>query len=231
MPFPSLGDLSNPGIEPGSLALQADILLTEPESKEVTRKWGEGVRFLGWSPHPATLQNHQGALKCTLLRLFPDTVNTCLWSVAHKFIFLTGSPGEHWGFQVALVVKNLLVKAGDAGSILGGEDRLEEGMATHSSVLARRIPWTEEPGGLRSVESQRETAEGLSTRTYTLTYMYERENVKSLSRVRLFETPWTVAYQAPLSMGFSRQEYWSGLPVPSPRDLPNPEIKPGSPAS
>ena len=41
-------------------------------------------------------------------------------------------------------------------------------------------------------------------------------NVKSLSRVRLFATPWTVAYQAPLSMGFSRQEYWSGLPFPSP---------------
>ena len=41
--------------------------------------------------------------------------------------------------------------------------------------------------------------------------------VKSLSRVRLFQTPWTVAYQAPLSMGFSRQEYWSGLPLPSPQ--------------
>ena len=54
--------------------------------------------------------------------------------------------------------------------------------------------------------------------------------VKSLSRVRLFVTPWTVAYQAPPSMGFSRQEYWSGLPFPSPGDLPNPGIKPGSPA-
>ena len=43
-------------------------------------------------------------------------------------------------------------------------------------------------------------------------------------------TPWTVAHQAPLSMGFSRQEYWSGLPFPSSRDLPDPGIKPGSPA-
>ena len=42
--------------------------------------------------------------------------------------------------------------------------------------------------------------------------------------------PWTVARQAPLSMGFSRQEYWSGLPFPSPGDLPDPGIKPGSPA-
>ena len=45
--------------------------------------------------------------------------------------------------------------------------------------------------------------------------------VKSLSRVGLFATPWTVAYQAPLSMGFSRQECWSGLPFPSPGDLPS----------
>ena len=54
--------------------------------------------------------------------------------------------------------------------------------------------------------------------------------VKSLSRVRLFVTPWTVAHQAPPSMGFSRQEYWSGLLFPSPGDLPYPRIEPGSPA-
>ena len=54
--------------------------------------------------------------------------------------------------------------------------------------------------------------------------------VKSLSRVRLFVTPWTVAYRALPSMGFSRQEYWSGLPFPSPEDLPDPGLKPGSPA-
>ena len=42
-------------------------------------------------------------------------------------------------------------------------------------------------------------------------------------------TPWTKACQAPLSMGFSRQDYWSGLPFPSPGDLPDPVIKPGSP--
>ena len=54
--------------------------------------------------------------------------------------------------------------------------------------------------------------------------------VKFLSRVQLFATPWTVAHQAPLSMGFSRQEYWSGLPFPSPGDLPDPGIEPRSPA-
>ena len=53
--------------------------------------------------------------------------------------------------------------------------------------------------------------------------------VSVLSRVQLFATPWTVAHQAPLSVGFPRQEYWSGLPFPPPGDLPA-GIKPGSPA-
>ena len=53
--------------------------------------------------------------------------------------------------------------------------------------------------------------------------------VKSLSRIRLFATPWTGAYQAPPSMGFSRQEYRGGLPFSSPGDLPNPGIEPRSP--
>ena len=56
-------------------------------------------------------------------------------------------------------------------------------------------------------------------------------SVKSLSRVRFFSTLSTVALQTPLSMGFPRQEYWTGLPLPSPGDLPNPGIKPGSPVS
>ena len=54
--------------------------------------------------------------------------------------------------------------------------------------------------------------------------------MKSLSHVQLFATPWTVAYQDPPSMGFSRQKYCSGLPFPSPGDLPDPGIEPGSPA-
>ena len=54
--------------------------------------------------------------------------------------------------------------------------------------------------------------------------------VELLSHVWLFATQWTVAYKAPLSMEFSRQEYWSGLPFPSPGDLPHPGIEPRSPA-
>ena len=55
--------------------------------------------------------------------------------------------------------------------------------------------------------------------------------MKSLSHLQLFVTPWTVAHQAPLSTGFSRQEYWSGLPFPPAGDLPNPGIEPVSSAS
>ena len=79
-----------------------------------------------------------------------------------------------------------------------------------------------------------------STRIYLKTYVkriylkayvkVERKvKVKSLSCVRLFVTPWTVAYQVSPSMGFSRQEYWSGLPFPPPGDLPDPGIEPRSP--
>ena len=58
--------------------------------------------------------------------------------------------------------------------------------------------------------------------------MYIYTTVLSVSHVQLFATPWTVAHQAPLSMGSSRQEYWSGLPCPPPGSLPNRGIKPRS---
>ena len=56
-------------------------------------------------------------------------------------------------------------------------------------------------------------------------------HAQSLSHAQLFVTPWIVAHQVPLSMEFSKQEYWSGLPFPTPGNLPNPGIKPTSPAS
>ena len=70
----------------------------------------------------------------------------------------------------------------------------------------------------------------LSPCLFNLYAEWVSEWVKSLSRVWLFATPWTVAHQALPSMGFSKQEYWSGLPFPSPGDLPDPEIKLVSPA-
>ena len=69
----------------------------------------------------------------------------------------------------------------------------------------------------------------ISDPTTTDTRKKERKKVKSLSRVRLFVTQWTVAHKAPPSVEFSRQEYWSGLPFPSAGHLPNPGIEPGSP--
>ena len=65
---------------------------------------------------------------------------------------------------------------------------------------------------------------------HTHDYIQVKVKVKSLSRVQLFGTPWTVARWVPLPMGFSRQEYWSGLPFPPLGDLPNPGIEPGFPA-
>ena len=97
---------------------------------------------------------------------------------------------------------------------LGQENPLEEGTVTSSH--AWRIPWTEKPGRLQATAWRATSVQSSS--------------VQSLSCVRLFATPWTVARQAPPSMEFSRQEYWSGLPFPSPGDLPNPGIEPRSPA-
>ena len=70
----------------------------------------------------------------------------------------------------------------------------------------------------------------LLLRSNRLSLIIVKVKVKLLSRVRLFATPRTVAYQAPLSMGFSRQQYQSGLLFPSPGDLPDPGIEPRSPS-
>ena len=111
------------------------------------------------------------------------------------------------------------------GSILGWNNPLEKGLAIHSGILAWEIPWTEEPG---RPQLQR-VGHNLPTKQQQQICWMMKVKVKSLSRVQLFATPWTVAYQAPLSMGFFRQEYWSGLPFPSPGDLPSPGIEPRFP--
>ena len=149
------------------------------------------------------------------------------------------------------MVKRLPAMQETRVQFLGWEDPLEKEMAIHSSTLAWKIPWTEEPDRLQSMGSQRVRHDWATSLSFPFTRahvfmitthpwnpselshgLYSLEvkwsEVKSLSRVRLFATPWTVAYQAPQSMEFSRQEYWSGLPFPSPGDLPNPEIEPTS---
>ena len=112
----------------------------------------------------------------------------CLW-------YMGAFPGGSDG-------KESTCNAGDPDLTLGQENPLEEGMSTHSSILAWRISWTEEPGGLQPMELQR------------------------VRHDRLFLTLGTVA-QAPLSERFSRQQYWSGLPFPPPGDLPDLGIESG----
>ena len=157
------------------------------------------------------------------------------------------------------MVKNLPAMQETQVWSLDGGDQLEKGMAMRDSILAWRIPWTEEPGGLQSMWLQRirhdwvtnthaaaaATAKSLQScltlcdpidgsppgspvpgilQARTLGWVAIsfsnawkwKVKVKSLSRVWLLATPWTAAHQAPPSMGFSRQEYWSGVPLPSP---------------
>ena len=167
------------------------------------------------------------------------------------------------GFPDSASGKESACQVGDWGSIprLGRYPGGGHGNPLQYSCLENprqgslaRLPWTEEPGGLQSMGSQR-VGHGWSIWTQDSTDQLKwakdlngqlsKENaqmankhtkrystllVKSLSHIRLFATSWTVAYQAPLSMGFSRQEYWSGLSLPSPGDLPDPGIEPGSPA-
>jgi len=97
--------------------------------------------------------------------------------------------------------------------------------------------WTGKSGVLQSMGSQRVgynwaiELNCITLQPPELSVAHSKVKVKamSLSCIRLLVTPWTVAYQVSLSMGFSRQEYWSGLPFPSPGDLPDPGIKPRSP--
>ena len=111
---------------------------------------------------------------------------------------------------------------------LGWEDPLEKEMATHSSTLAWKIPWMEEHGRLYSPWGRKELDTTERLHFSFLGYSWCLCVLSHLSRVWLCVTLWTVAHQAPLSMGFSRQEYLSGLPCPSPGDLPDPGIKPTS---
>ena len=101
--------------------------------------------------------------------------------------------------------------------------------------------WSEWPSSIKSTNNMCWRRYGETEPSYTVDgnvnwYSHYGEQykvkvkVESLSHVQLFVTAWTVAHQAPLSKGFSRQEYWSGLPSPSPGNLPDSGIEPRSPA-
>ena len=120
-------------------------------------------------------------------------------------------------------------------------------MATYSSIFLWKTPWTEEPGGLQSMGSQRVRHDLATKQQPQIKYSDKTigENpylgsrpgedfiacicAQSLGCVQLFETPWIVAHQVPVSMRFSRQEFWIGLSFPSPGALSDPGIEPASP--
>ena len=192
---------------------------------------------------------------------------------------------------VAQMAKRLPTMRETQVQSLGWEDLLEKEMAIHSSTLAWKIPWMEEPGRLQSTRSQEV---GHNWVTFTHSFIKLRTtlfNIHSspslweegmvlmhwstwnssfsalcimhalciyifseillskvlttnslpsfacacvlsrLTHIRLFVTPWTLTCQAPLSMGFSRQEYWSGLLWPPSGALPDSGIEPVSPTS
>ena len=113
------------------------------------------------------------------------------------------------------MVKNMPTMQETLVQSLGRENPLEKGMATHSSILAWKIPWKRSlvgynPWGLRVRHN------------WCGPFMCAHSYLT-------FAIPWTITFQAPLSMGFPRQEYWSGLPFPPPGDLPHPGIEPASP--
>ena len=112
--------------------------------------------------------------------------------------------------QPYLTVKEIVVQMSDSHKLKrqGQKEKSNPGIEPRSAALQADSLPAEPQGKPVSKESE----------------------VKSLSRVCLFATLWTVAHQAPPSMGFSRQEYRSGLPFTSPGDLPDPRIEPGSPA-
>ena len=125
---------------------------------------------------------------------------------------------------------------------LGWEDPLEKEMATNTCIRTWEMPWTEEPGKLQSAAKSFQSCSTLCDprdgsppgspvpgilQARTLEWIaisfsnawkekWSSLSLKLLSRVRLFVTPWTAAHQVPPSMGFARQEYWSGVPLPSP---------------
>ena len=129
-----------------------------------------------------------------------------------------GHPFQYtWASLVAQLVKNLPAMRETWVWSMGWEVPLEKGNTTYSSILAWKIPWT-----VQSMGSQSQTwlcdfhftshlCEWTMRKLKLIPSEVKWSEVKLLSRVRLFVIPWTIAYHAPLSMGFSRQEYWSGL--------------------
>ena len=151
-----------------------------------------------------TMKTWQGSyqVSCLLAQSCLTDLFMTPWTVARQTLLSRGFPREYWS-----------------------------GLPFHSPECLPHPETEPTSPPLSHLESQMLTPVIVPFPRFCFAKLYSlKVKVKSLSRVRLFVTPWTVAYQAPLSMGFSRQQYWSGFPFLYPGDLPNPGIKPWSPA-
>ena len=142
-----------------------------------------------------------------------------LWSINRlKFYNI-----KMWSIYTFILKPKFLLKGG--GEAFTGNDRSNDSPVT-GTVTINPVSHSL----AHSCEPQSFLQWGRQMPPFLPSFKRRKVKVKSLSRVRLFATPWTVAYQAPRSMGFSRQEYWSRLPFPSPGDLSDPGIEPRSSA-
>ena len=156
MPFPSPGDLPDPGVEPRSPALQADALPSEPPGK-ILRGGNNTQRTMQKRSHDP--DNHDGVITHLEPNILEWEVKWALESITKNGHIMTRphlwSPMCWWASLVAQRVKCLPAMQETWVRSLGQEDPLEKEMATHSSTLAWKIPWTEKPGRLQSMGSQR----------------------------------------------------------------------------
>ena len=148
LPFPSTGDFPDPGIEPGSPTLQVDSLPSELPGKPVCKLHNSvkrKMKDIHYDHTRRTILAHEQAFPVPLSPGHTSLRQSCIWVASLM-------PSS---FQVAQMVKNLPTMWEARVRFLGQEDPLEEEMATQSSILARGMPWTEEPGGPQLMGSQR----------------------------------------------------------------------------
>ena len=199
LPFPAPGDLPDPGIKPGSPALQADSLPPEPQGKS---QWS--VRKTKSQASSDYSQKNKKIMN-VYLRISLHTGDHKLRTYSIAFgtqqVF-----SEYMNIQRCLLFNGIMPSL--CSSFLNPEWYGRENPASHITQNKIWRPyhglqsptWSATPPPFRLISHWSEV-------------MWSE--VKSLSRVQLFATPWTIAYQAPQSTEFPRQEYWSGLPFPS----------------
>ena len=198
LPFPFPGDLPNPGIKPRSLAVQADTLPSEPSGKsseksscvETSIVLLKGFLWEEPSKHCCC---------CCVTSVVSDSVRPhrqqatrlpCPWD----------SPGKSTGVGCHCLLQSMKVKSAS---------EVTQSCLTLSDPMDCSPPGSSAPGILQ--------ARVLEWGAIAFSNAWKSKvKVKSLSRVQLLATPWTAALQAPPPLGFSRQEYWSGVPLPSP---------------